>query len=112
MHALENLQSLQAIRSGLHRKAALFQKAADGVADQHGIVDHERYCRHEFATCGMHAPGPQTSRAVLPGTRRNRASLVTMVISGSVAVRVFAAGVPVLTIPGLRLRSFLRCSCP
>ena len=56
MHALENLQRLQAIGGRLHRKAALFQKAADGIADQHGIVDYQRYGRHEFATCGNARP--------------------------------------------------------
>ena len=57
MNAIQNLQRFRAIGGSLHGKAALFEKAANGVADKHGIVDYQRNGRHEFATCiEMHAP--------------------------------------------------------
>src|ERR1700734_138152 len=79
MHSLENLQRLHSIGGGLHRKAALFQRTANGVADQHGVVDDQRYRRHEFATCGMHAPGRQINSMLRAETRKKRAYAVTMV---------------------------------
>ena len=79
LHTFKNLQGLHAVGGGLHRKAALFQKAANGVADEHRIVDHQRYGRHEFVTCGMHAPGPETSSVCVRRTRRKRANVVTIV---------------------------------
>ena len=54
----ENLQSLKSIGRRFHLKAALFEKAANGVADQHGIVDHQRYGRHLVCACGNARPRP------------------------------------------------------
>ena len=36
---VRDFQSFRSIGGGLHRKTALLQKAAHGIADQHGVVD-------------------------------------------------------------------------
>src|ERR1700678_1192607 len=79
--ALQNLQRLHTIGGRLHCEAALFKKAADGITDEHGIVDNQRYRRHRFVTCTMHAPGLETSRANPARTRRSMARRVTKVMS-------------------------------
>src|SRR5512147_2707966 len=42
----QHLQGGHSIRSRLDQKATLFEVAADRMANQHGIVDHERHAWH------------------------------------------------------------------
>jgi len=48
---------------------------------KHFVVDNQRYRRHRFVTCTMHAPGLETSRANPARTRRSMARRVTKVMS-------------------------------
>jgi hypothetical protein len=41
VNSFESFNGILAVGGGLHRKAAFFQKAANGMPDKHGVVHYE-----------------------------------------------------------------------